>query len=1134
MRDPKLQPTSPEWPVGGGETGRLVRETDWSTTALGARETWPAALRGAVSLILASDLPLAVLWGRELLFFCNDAYRAVAGLTRPHALGRSAREMRPDVLHVDEPAVAAVMERGETVYLEDELFPVDRHGRREDAYFTVCCSPWRGDDGAVAGTLVTLLETTRRVQEQQALESERDRARAEAGREGEALRTSELRYRTLFEQLQEQERRLRAMFENVALGITEVGTDGRMQSLNRRLTELLGYEGHELVGTEIDALTAPGDRERSRELNGRLNRGELDLFDYEKRYLRKDGTPVWVHVTVSAIRDAAGVVQRAVGTVEDISARKRAEAARLAAEEAVRTRERQFRALVENLASGVALVDSAGRFSLYNAKFLEMFGLASGSDVENVNSRDWSAWQVCDESGRLLELDEHPVRKAALTRASVRGQTVGVRSPGARELAWMIVSAEPLFGAHGELESVICTYHDITGRKRVEEALRASEERFRSVLENMSEGVMLFDASGDLIYQNAASSRIHGFELQPDGRIEGEVLTATWRGWDENGRPLPPDEWPMARVLRKERFQNQIVHARRVETGHEFYASYNGGPILDEAGNITLGFITIRDIGEEVRAAAALRQSGEALRESESKYRSLFDHMPMGSALCRVVFEGDRPVDYVHEEVNRAYEEHTGVRREDVLGRRITEVIPDARDPGRFFVEMFGDVARTGRPARYETDVPSLGRCFEGTAYSPKPGYFATLFLDVTERKKAQAAVDEMNARLVEADRRKNEFLAMLSHELRNPLAPIKSSLYVLERAPAGGPQAKRAHDVIGRQVVHMTRLIDDLLDVTRITRGKVRLRRERLELCELVRRTAEDHRALFAAGGIELEVVTCEPGLHVDGDPTRLGQVLGNLLANAAKFTPRGGRVHLALARTDDGAAEIHVRDSGAGIAPDLIGKLFEPFVQAEVTLDRSQGGLGLGLALVRGIVELHGGRVSAHSQGPGRGAEFVVRLPLAETGTPAPREGRARVEDGARKPMRVLVIEDNADAADSLKEALELSGHAVETAPTGHEGIVKARVFRPDVVLCDIGLPGIDGFEVARRMRRDPALRSACLVALSGYAGPEDLERSKEAGFAQHLAKPPDLGELETTLWEVCAAARREAPPGSGADGS
>jgi signal transduction histidine kinase/response regulator RpfG family c-di-GMP phosphodiesterase len=379
----------------------------------------------------------------------------------------------------------------------------------------------------------------------------------------------------------------------------------------------------------------------------------------------------------------------------------------------------------------------------------------------------------------------------------------------------------------------------------------------------------------------------------------------------------------------------------------------------------------------------------------------------------------------------------------------------------------------------------------------------------------ASLALQHVEARisLEEADRRKDQFLAMLSHELRNPLAPIRNSLYILDRAKPGGEQARRAQSVIDRQVGHLTRLVDDLLDVTRISRGKIRLQRERLDLSDLVRRAVEDYRDAFTQNQLTLGLSRPKGALWVNADPTRIAQVVGNLLNNACKFTPAGGKTTVSLERNAGlGQAVLKVRDTGIGIAPEMLPHLFEAFAQADTTLDRSSGGLGLGLTMVKGMVEMHGGTVSAESPGLGEGTEFMVRLPMESADVSAETPpGRRAVHEG---PRRVLVIEDNVDAAESLRELLELDQHTVEVAFSGWEGLAKARSFGPDIVLCDIGLPGMDGYEVARAMRKDPTLRDAGLVALTGYAAPEDIAKAQDAGFDAHLAKPPSPQKLTQVL--------------------
>ena len=385
-----------------------------------------------------------------------------------------------------------------------------------------------------------------------------------------------------------------------------------------------------------------------------------------------------------------------------------------------------------------------------------------------------------------------------------------------------------------------------------------------------------------------------------------------------------------------------------------------------------------------------------------------------------------------------------------------------------------------------------------------------TLARSITEREALMSSLRQSKDSLEAADRRKDEFLGMLSHELRNPLAPIRNSVYVLRHADPGAEQARRAQAVIERQTQHLTRLVDDLLDVTRIARGKIELRRERIDVREVVRRASEDFRVLMDERGVRFHAALSAGEVWADVDATRLTQVIGNLLHNAAKFTRRGDEVTLSLT-TGEGGAEIRVRDTGAGIEPALLPQIFDPFVQGERTLARSEGGLGLGLALVKGITELHGGTVSAGSAGKGRGAEFVVRLPVATAGpaqtSPVAGAGHA----GGRR--RVLVVDDNVDAAESLADVVSMLGHAVEVAYDGPSAVEKAGATAPDVVLCDLGLPGMSGYDVARALRAGGA-RALQLVAVTGYAQPEDVQRALEAGFDAHVAKPCDAHEIERLL--------------------
>lgn len=370
---------------------------------------------------------------------------------------------------------------------------------------------------------------------------------------------------------------------------------------------------------------------------------------------------------------------------------------------------------------------------------------------------------------------------------------------------------------------------------------------------------------------------------------------------------------------------------------------------------------------------------------------------------------------------------------------------------------------------------------------------------------------------LERADRAKEELLSMLAHELRNPLGTISNALQVLRMKGEGDETWRRALEAAERQVHHQALLIDDLLEASRVTRGQIELQCEELDLTELVHDTVEGYEEAFREARLKLRLHLTDEPLRVRGDRLRLSQALSNLLQNAVKFTDPGGSITVRARRADgDRRVEVSVRDSGAGIEPEELPHVFEVFTQAEQSLDRSLGGLGVGLAVVKGLVEMHGGEVAVHSEGQGRGAEFSFRLPLISAAAAAEPEEELPFAVAAAGARRILVVEDNPDAAATMRDFLELSGHHVELAASGTDGVEAARQFHPEVVLCDLGLPGMTGFEVAAELRRDPATRSAKLIAVTGYGREEDRKRSKEAGFDIHLTKPVDPAQLKALLRE------------------
>jgi two-component system CheB/CheR fusion protein len=500
---------------------------------------------------------------------------------------------------------------------------------------------------------------------------------------------------------------------------------------------------------------------------------------------------------------------------------------------------------------------------------------------------------------------------------------------------------------------------------------------------------------------------------------------------------------------------------------------------------------------EELRTA---RQATEAALE---RYTEVFDFAPIGYAT----------LDHrgAIREINHAGGELLGSERARLVGKRFAAFVAPAML--RAFDALLATARHQPGPARCELELArgetSLAIRVTAAALHRKQTIVMLAFEDISAGKAKEAELAATAQALARANERKDEFLAMLSHELRNPLSPIRTSVAVLQLAPSGSEPARAAVDIIDRAASHLTRLVDDLLDVTRITRGKIELHRARLDLAELVQRTVADHALSFAQRRIDLVTRLDATELWVDGDPARLVQVLSNVVGNAERFTLPGGRVVVIVERCDD-AVVVRVRDTGIGIAPEVIGQLFEPFAQAPQGLDRNRGGLGLGLAMVKALVELHGGTAAIHSEGLGRGTELTISLPAA----PPPTIALATQPVPDARPRRILVIEDMIDTASSLVTALSLRGHVVEVAFGGKQGLEVAAAFHPEVVLCDLGLPDIDGFAIARIFRTDDALRGAYLVALSGYARAEDVERAREAGFACHLAKPARIDQLELVL--------------------
>jgi PAS domain S-box-containing protein len=501
-----------------------------------------------------------------------------------------------------------------------------------------------------------------------------------------------------------------------------------------------------------------------------------------------------------------------------------------------------------------------------------------------------------------------------------------------------------------------------------------------------------------------------------------------------------------------------------------------------------------------------LSDSRAALEVALARSTELFDFAPIGYAVLRP--------DGKIREINHSGARLLGRERAFLVGQPLSFFLSESSS--RQFDKLVdlaidGEVKQTTEVDLPRGDETSRKLLVTASTIRWEEPFVLVAFEDVTVQRGHEQKLRLVEAEL-RAERRKDDFLATLSHELRNPLAAVQTSLFLLDRVAKSEPEACQAKAIMDRQVAQLTRLVDDLLDITRIARGKIELKREVNDLGDLVRRTVSDLRPLFDKTGIQLaENLDPEP-FWIDADPARITQVLGNVLGNAQKFTARGGWTEVTLRRKGKHVA-LRISDNGIGIEPDLLETVFEPFSQAPHDQKRVPSGLGLGLSIVRALIEMHGGTAAIESDGVGRGTVVTIVLPLVAA--PAARQ-EAR-DAGPRHNRRVLIIEDNSDIGAVMGLALSKMGHVVEAAPTGAAGLALAQTFLPEIIICDLGLPEMDGFAVARAVRADPALSATYLIALSGYALPDDVRRSIAAGFNRHMAKPADLNKLQALMDEA-----------------
>jgi PAS domain S-box-containing protein len=669
----------------------------------------------------------------------------------------------------------------------------------------------------------------------------------------------------------------------------------------------------------------------------------------------------------------------------------------------------------------------------------------------------------------------------------------------------------------------LITARDIREQQEAQARLRQMETELRQVMASVSDCLWsaCIDAAGQWTYRYFSP-----VVEKMTGKPADFFLAGVQRFWSM----VHPEDWPRWEKAHHRLQAGQPIHEEfRVvwDNGTERWLRESVMVKREVDGSLRLDGV-LADITEKRQAEENTRRllqeqaARQAAERSEARFRRLAESNLIGvsfsNASGKITYANDACLHLL------------GYTRDDIReGKLRWDALTVAEESGREELARL-ELQRKGVCTSYEREclrkdgsrVPVLW----GAAFLDDSRQELVSFLvDLSERKRLEEELHQRVGQLAQADRSKDEFLAMLAHELRNPLAPVRNALQIMKQPGASGLILEKMRSMIERQVLHLARLVDDLLDVSRITRGKIQLRREPVHLAAVVGRAVETCQPLVEARRHQLTVSLPEASVRLEGDSTRLEQILTNLLNNAVKFTEEGGHIWLTAVR-EGAEIVLRVRDTGIGIAPEMLPRIFDLFVQAERRTDRSQGGLGIGLTLVRRLVEMHGGTVQASSPGLRKGSEFIVRLPvLAEV----PRDngvgmpGEAEPAPAFLSPSRILVVDDNADSAESLATLLRLGGHEVRVAYGGREALEIAQAEQPQIVLLDLGMPGMDGYEVARRLRQQPGMERVFLVAVTGWGQEEDRCRSSTAGFDQHLVKPVEPAALQ----KVLAHSKVTAPP-------
>jgi PAS domain S-box-containing protein len=1023
----------------------------------------------------------------------NPVAERLTGWTLDEARGRPL----PTVFHivnessrqvVENPALRALRE-GVIVGLANHTVLIAKDGTERP--IDDCAAPIRQGRGPVVGSVLVFRDVTGRRQAE------------------DRLRRSEQRF-------------ARFMHHLPGLAWIKDG-EGRYVYANEAAEDAFRTTGPDLYGKTDAEVFPPEVAERFRQNDRQAGASGVGIQVVETLE-HEDGTLHYSLVTKFPIFGPGGEVELIGGMAIDVTEQRRAEAA-------VRESEEKLRLLADTIPQLAWMARPDGHIFWYNRRWYEYTGTTPGQ------MEGWG-WQSVHDPGVLPHVLDR--WKGSIGSGEPFDMVFPLKGADG-EFRPFLTRVNPLRDEEGRILYWFGTNTDISDIKRMEESLRQSEQRFHQLADTMPQIAWTARPDGQIDYLNRRWTEFAGLPHTVGNEGWGPLLhpddaPAAYEYWAACVRSGAPFEMELR--LRDRRRQTYRWHLIRTVA------------VPDATGGVARWFGTATDIHEQKRA----EETSRYLAESSANLARVVDYestLQKVATLAVPYFADWSAVDLVNDDgtLRRLAVAHQDVAKVALVHQLMREYPPDPESPaGAFAVlrtgqpQLIGEIpdemlTRAAKDARHLDLIRSLGLksyiCVPLVASGAPFGVltFATaesgrtytesdlaLATDLAQRAGVAIENTRLYQALRESDRRKDEFLATLAHELRNPLAPIRNSLQILSMPRVDKEMARRSREMMERQIHHLVRLVDDLLDVSRVMRGKIELRRERVELASVVARAVETVQPLVDAQAHQLAVHLPAESLVVDVDPVRLAQVVGNLLTNAAKYTDTNGHIRLTAER-HGGTAVLRVRDDGIGIAKEMLPRIFELFVQVDHASTKAQGGLGIGLTLVKNLVEMHNGTVEALSEGLGQGSEFVLRLPIATGPNAAGRdpEPDPAAHAVASSGFRLLVVDDNQDAAVSLAMLLRLQGHEVRVAHSGPAALEMANANPPDVIFLDIGMPGMDGYEVARRLRQRPGFENVVLAALTGWGQNEDRRRTAEAGFNRHFVKPPDPAVIQALLAEL-----------------